>query len=133
MSELGEDLPPVLAQIAEAVGEDAALLIARTHGGTRVTVPVTVGTNWLTALIGRDKARAVIDALGGARRLDVPLGPEGGYTGSRRAMNRRIAELQGQGMTNPQIARALGITDRGLRKRRSKQQRGDDRQSEMPV
>lgn len=124
MSEELDELPPVLAAIAEAAGLDAALAIARQHGGTRVKVPtLATGTNWLTSLVGHQAAAAIIETLGPARAIDVPLGPEGlkggYYHMSRTTFARRIQELEERGATAPQIARALGVTERAVRMRRA--------------
>jgi predicted transcriptional regulator len=120
MSEHAE-LPPVLALIAEAAGKDVALKIARQHGGTRVTMPQHArGKNWLSGLVGPVAAQAVIVALGSTRRIDIPLGPEGGYVYSRNQLARRFAEMQAEGASETEIARALGVTGRAIRKRRAK-------------
>lgn len=118
-------LPPLLATIAELAGEPAALAIARRYGGTRVTVPARAeGENWLTQMVDRDVAVALIDALGGGRRVDVPLGPEGHYSHSRQGLDRRFDELLAEGMSNTAIARLLGVTDRTIRnKRRARRSR----------
>lgn len=53
-----EDLPPVLAEIAEIVGVDDALCIAKSVGGTAVYIPAQVNdeAHWLAALIGLENA-----------------------------------------------------------------------------
>lgn len=115
-----EDLPPVLASIAEAAGEEIALLIARTYGGTRVIVPAAPGRNWLTAMVGEKRAALIIDKLGPTRRLDVPLGPEGGLAMSRRQSARAYEQLEADHAPTTRIARSLGITDRAVRMRRAR-------------
>lgn len=118
--DLAGGLSPTMATIATAAGQDAALLIAKSYGGTRVIVPVAAGNNWLTKLVGRDKAVKIIEALGSARRLDVPLGPDGGYTGtSRRQLFRRLEEMDASGATATEMARTLGIPDRRVRRWRA--------------
>lgn len=116
------DLPPILATIAAAAGEPVALTIAAAYGGTRVTIPAAAGKNWLTGLVGADAAAAIIEAIGPTRRLDVPLGPEGGYAGrSRRQLHAQLAEMDAAGYPDSRIARTLGIPDRRVRRWRAAQ------------
>lgn len=132
MSDYPEDLPDVLASIAKVAGEAAALKIARAHGGTRVTVPSTAGDNWLTRLVGERVAALIIEELGAARRLDMPLGPEGGQALSRRERSRRYAELEAAGASEERIARELGLTGRAVRLRRAQsRRRHSDGQGEL--
>lgn len=115
------DLPPVLATIAQVAGIKIALEIARLHGGTKVIVPTRPGRNWLTKIVGREHAMAVIEALGPARLLDVPLGPAGGfYLASRQQRARLFAELEASEASEAQVARAMGVTGRAVRYRRAK-------------
>lgn len=53
-------LPGVLEQIAETAGLEAALKLARTHGGTFVYIPAfpTEG-HWLTQLVGMHAAEKI--------------------------------------------------------------------------
>jgi len=119
VSGTADDLPPLLATIAELAGEPAALAVAREYGGTRVTVPMRArGRNWLTAIVGPAAAERVIAQLGGARRIDIPLGPEAQLHGSRRAFERHFEELMAQGKSVTSMARLLGVTERTVRNRR---------------
>lgn len=117
-----DDLPPVLATIAEIAGIKVALEIARQHGGTKVIVPTRPGDNWLTKIAGRDVAMALIEALGPAPRpIDVPLGPAGGYyLASRQDRARLFAKLEADEASEAQVARAMGVTGRAVRYRRAK-------------
>lgn len=111
------ELPPLLETVAEAAGLEAALKIARAYGGTRVTVPTLAnGRNWLTELVGEELAGRVIEALGPAQRLDIPLGPDALYLATRRQLLRRMRELSEQGASAGQIARELGTTERSVRR-----------------
>lgn len=57
-------LPTMLATIAAAVGEEAALSIAEVHGGTEVHIPVSPEPDhWLSELIGHPEATVVAAAL----------------------------------------------------------------------
>lgn len=130
---IASDLPPVLATIAAAASETIALKIARKHGGTRVVMPVAPGDNWLTEIAGDEAAAAIIEAIGPARRLDMPLGPEGGHATSRRQLARQFQELSAQGASEADMARALGVTGRTIRNRRAAQRarRADTRQGDL--
>jgi hypothetical protein len=133
MAEPRPDLPPILSAIADAAGLEAALKIAQAHGGTRVTVPTLAdGDNWLTALVDAEVAAAVIDALGAAQRVDIPLDPNGPFARSRRQRNQAYAELEASNASEKIIARSLGITQRAVRLRRAKSRRGrDERQGNL--
>ena len=123
-----EDLPPVLATIAEIAGIKVALEIARLHGGTKIIVPTRPGHNWLTTIAGREVTPVLIEALGPARKIDVPLGPAGGfYLASRQQRARLFAELESGDASEAQVARAMGVTGRAIRYRRAKaRNRGPD-------
>ena len=112
-------LPPILAAIAEAAGEEAALLIAQTHGGTRVLMPVAPGRNWLTDLLGAERARTVVEALGPARRIDIPIGPKGLLAEQQRSRAALFAALEAREASEHEVARVLGITGRAVRYRRA--------------
>lgn len=54
------NLPLVLAEIAEIVGEDVARLLADTYGGTEVFFPAFApDDHWLARLVGREAADAI--------------------------------------------------------------------------
>lgn len=122
-------LPGVLRQIAEVVGEDAALAIADARGGTQVYIPPRPAAgHWLIKLIGRERADKVCDHLTcgvGPLRVDLPLGPTG-YCMTGRA---KVDALLAEGHSESHIARITGYTIRGVRKRRAMLgQVKDDRQ-----
>ncbi|PAL20202.1 helix-turn-helix domain-containing protein [Sphingopyxis sp. GW247-27LB] len=115
------NLPPILTEIAEVAGEDAALTIARVRGGTSIYIPpVPANDHWLCRLIGRDEAKAVCAHLtrgqGRPRRLELPLGP----TGSAASARAQVDELLGADMSERDIALRTGYTIRGIRLRRKK-------------
>lgn len=110
-------LPPVLAEIAEVAGEPAAVLIAARVGGTRVYIPAKVSEDhWLVECVGREKAEKiaahfVVDGRRGTR-IDIPLGGAGAYPQLRRAIAKRVHELDREGGSARAIARAAGVTTR---------------------
>lgn len=98
-------LPALLASIADAVGEDAALLVAAEWGGRYLYIPKEFRpTHRLVELIGEDKARKMWDTIGHGHVL-VPMGP---YAGA--AERREIAaRAMDQGKSRPQAAKMAGI------------------------
>ena len=63
--EVRAHLAPLLVEIAERIGLDAALKLADAFGGIRIYVPISPGAdNVLTACIGLDKARELARYLG---------------------------------------------------------------------
>jgi hypothetical protein len=114
-------LPPILTEIAEVAGEEAALAIARVRGGTEVYIPPRPrNDHWLCRLVGRDEAKAICARLtsgqGRPRRLEIPLGP----TGSAASIRAKVDALLGADMSERDIALRTGYTIRGIRARRKK-------------
>lgn len=119
-------LPGVLAEIAEAAGEEAALAIAKELGGTQIYVPpVPAIDHWLSRLVGIENARAIADKLTcgvGGRRVDLPLGPRGHAENQRARVDAMIRE----GRSERDIALATGYSIRGVRRRRARIDMPDD-------
>lgn len=102
-------LPGILADIADIVGEDAALLVARAGGGRRVYIPKPAYLkegHWLVDAVGMDKAHAIADAIGGGQ-VDLPQGPAGGRAQTQRAIARALDE----GLSCTTIVRLTGVDD----------------------
>jgi hypothetical protein len=111
-------LPGILAEIADIAGEDAALAVAAARGGTQVYIPPSPDRDhWLSRLVGQQAARAIADRLTcgvGGMRVDLPLGPKGA---------RGAAAGQGRpddrdNRSERDIALATGYTIRGVRRAR---------------
>ncbi len=65
-------LPERLAQLKELLGQDAAILLAKTYGGGSLYVPADPDTNHpLSLLLGHQKALLLARVWGGDR-LNVP-------------------------------------------------------------
>ncbi len=125
-------LPGVLAEIAEVAGEPAAILIATRVGGQRVYIPAAVtDDHWLVECIGRAKAELIcrhfaIDGRG--TRVDVPLGGGGAYPQLRRAISKRIHELDRMPKASVRsIAGEIGITTRTVHRHRAAHRGGRKR------
>jgi hypothetical protein len=121
-------LPGILAQIADIAGEDAALAVAAARGGTQVYIPpVPDREHWLARLVGHNAAKQIADRLTcgvGGMRVDLPLGPKGAAARLRAKVDRMIDENRSE----RDIALATGYTIRGVRRRRAMRRPGDDRQ-----
>ncbi|MGR4892262.1 hypothetical protein ACIPPQ_14640 [Sphingopyxis sp. LARHCG72] len=122
-------LPPLLAEIAEVAGEEAALALAQACGGTRVYIPPVIDADhWISKLIGHDAASRVCDRLTAGfagRGFDIPLGPTGNNA-TFQSMQAHVDRMILAGRSERDIARATGYTTRQVRRRRAKIR--DDRQ-----
>jgi hypothetical protein len=121
-------LPGILADIAEIAGEDAALAVAASRGGTQVYIPPSPDRDhWLSRLVGQSAAKQIADRLTcgvGGMRVDLPLGPKGAAARLRAKVDRMIDD----GRSERDIALATGYTIRGVRRRKARRKPGDDRQ-----
>jgi len=112
-------LPGVLQEIAEVVGEEAALEIAAARGGTQVYIPpVPPSDHWLCKLIGVELARLLADKLTmGIKglRLELPLGPAS-HAAQVRA---RVDAMIKTGASERDIALATRYSIRAIRRRRA--------------
>lgn len=93
-----------LAQIAEVLGMEAALQLARHFGGIRLYIPRQIGDHHpICAAIGRNHADS-LSAWAGGGSLDIPK------QAARRA---RVIQLHTAGaLTKSQIALETGYTER---------------------
>jgi hypothetical protein len=124
-------LPAVLRQIAELIGIDAAVKIARAFGGTSLTIPQTMGPDHkLAQLIGLADASTIAAHFGGSGRFECPS--------AKSVLCRADARrLRRAGKSTMEIAAALGISQRhvtslvyGVPKGVGE---GDDRSSPKPL
>ncbi len=112
-------LPPLLRTIAEVASLEAALKLSKERGGTRMYVPHKLSAgHWLVELIGVDAAAAVQKLYAGDV-VDIPLGL-GGSAQTARAIARHA--LDG-GASVAQAARQAGLTERGVYKLLSREER----------
>lgn len=124
-------LPGVLSEIAEVAGEPAAVLIASRVGGTRVYIPVKVSdSHWLVDCVGRQKADLIcrhfaVDGRGS--RIDVPLGGAGAYPQLRRALAKRIHDLDMAGGSVRKIVAEVRVSGRTVHRHRAAHKGGKDK------
>lgn len=90
-------------ELEALIGKEAFLRLAEAFGGTRLYVPISLGEDHeIARAIGTKAAQAMVDRLA-PDVISVPLARE------QRAMHYRAI-----GRSNAQIARKLGITERGV-------------------
>tara|TARA_R110000787_G_scaffold26344_27_gene73759 strand:+ start:704 stop:1093 length:390 start_codon:yes stop_codon:yes gene_type:complete len=110
-----DSLPQLLAELAGACGLAAALKLAEAYGGTRLHVPKRVNpAHPLFRALGPEAAAWLVENYGGDR-VDVPLGP----LANDRQRRTRIRRLIEENASERDIARAVGITDRTVRRHRA--------------
>lgn len=126
-------LPGLLGDIADIVGPDIALEIARSRGGTRIDIPPRAKPDhWLTALVGMEAADqlcrglSTIDADGKVRGVTREILPLGSASLLRRARREAKAALD-NGSTVQEAARASGLHERTIWRMKAK----DDRQGDL--
>ncbi|WP_315742792.1 MULTISPECIES: helix-turn-helix domain-containing protein [unclassified Bradyrhizobium] len=123
-------LPAVLQEIADVAGETAALKIAAQHGGRRVYFPSVdrlVGVDgehyWLIDCVGYELARKICEHFqvdGRGQRIEIPLYVGGTYRQFMRSINKRVHEMEADGASSAEIAKALGVTQRTVHRHRSR-------------
>ncbi|MET4199104.1 hypothetical protein ABIA95_003103 [Bradyrhizobium sp. LA8.1] len=124
-----EQLPGVLAEIAEVVGETAALMIAAKRGGQRVYFPAVSRLHegyenyWLFECVGIELARKIcahFEVDGRGQRIDLPLHVGGTYRQFLRSVAQRIHALDREGKSSAEICKQLGLTQRTVHRHRAR-------------
>jgi len=121
-------LPPLLDEIAELAGLEAALALASHKGGEKKFIPTPDrldDAHWLVVACGRPAAELIAQRLGGTM-VEIPRGPSG--NAARTA--RRIRTLIEQGASSNEIARACGVVFRTVTRHRARL-RDDDGQGNV--
>lgn len=102
-------LPPLLNEIADVAGMDAALAMARARGGSRISIPAKCPPDhWIVQACGPDAAQKICDHFRVGNKgavVDLPLGPNG----SAEATRRRVDQMIRDGVPADQIARDAGV------------------------
>lgn len=121
-----KQLPDLLARIAEAAGEDAALLVAAEWGGRELYIPRSFpAAHRLVELLGKERARMVRDAIGHGTVV-VPMGPFAGAEERRLAAARALADGKSQSEAAKQARVHVRTVERIAAKKR-----GDRRQGKL--
>lgn len=123
-----ETWPTVLAELADLIGEEATLALARAEGGLdRIYIPQEPKPDhpW-AAVLGPELWARVVSARGG-ERVDLPRGEH------IRLKKVEILELAEEGLSNREIARRVGTTERHVRRILGAVSRAHDpRQTDLP-
>lgn len=131
-----DGLPPVLREIAEVAGLEAALELARQYGGLEVAIPRKVGPDhWLVRCVGEKAATLICDhysvrdadghAVGGLR-LYIPQAGTGAAAQARQQLAR---DLEAGQLSLRAAARRACLTERTARRIRARMR--DDRQGSL--
>lgn len=116
-------LSGILAEIADAAGEAAAVALAARVGGTRIYIPARVTDgHWLVECVGRKAAEKICAHFavdGSGQRIDVPLAGGGAYPQLRRAIAKRVHDLDKQGKSSREISQSVGVTQRTVHSHRA--------------
>ena len=101
-----DDLPGVLAEIAEIAGRDAALDVALAFGGSTMHVPAPgrVCHHGLARVLGDERARLVAERFQG-EQVYVP-----------KANGASARRLRSQGLSTREIASRLGVSRRTVQR-----------------
>lgn len=118
------DLPPLLAEIADVAGIEAALAIAEAKGGQQVFIVAHLRPgNWLIEAVGIEKATLISDHFCSGRsrqKLTIPFGPAGSYQALRRRTARALEDAASRGESANQMAARAGVTTRTVHRFRSR-------------
>lgn len=121
------DLPPLLAEFADAIGIEGALAIAEAKGGQLVSITSKMSDeHWLVRLIGREKAEHLAETVLAGKRMqfDIPRGPTGSYKAEQRRRAQIVAEALAGSATASEAARRAGITRRSVQRQKAGGRRG---------
>ncbi|MFN3440862.1 MAG: hypothetical protein ACK4Z3_00520 [Rhizobium rosettiformans] len=123
-------LPGILADIADIAGIDVAFEVARSHGGTRVSIPPrAVQGHWLTELLGFETADKICQGLAtldpdgklrGVQNEIIPRGPAAILTAARRVAQEALDE----GKSAREAARIAGLHERTIWRMKAKEDDG---------
>ena len=119
----------VLWHVLEAVGEDAMLRLVERAGGTRIWIGRPPGEGHrLTEAVGQQAALKIHARLAAEhiKQIDVPVMA----ARLQKARRCRILAMRGERIKVADIARALGLTERGVWKAlaKARDDAPDDRQ-----
>jgi len=113
-------LPGILGEIEEVAGLAVALQIAAAKGGATAYFPSVerlTEDHWLIGAVGWEAAETLCRHFGGRAnpQLKIPLGP----AGSRGKLWAAIRKGLAQGKSAAEIARALGVDEKTVRRHRT--------------
>lgn len=119
-----EGLPASLVDVAEMLGLRVALSLIQHFGGTEVKFPKRPSLDHPVILaLGETDGHALCQFLGGMQ-VYIPHARPG-------ALRLKVRELEAQGVDRARIARALGISQRHVRRVANDAGAGDARQLDL--
>ncbi len=131
-------LPPLLAEIAEVAGLDAALALAEARGGSRITIPARPRPDhWFAQTVGMEAAEKIAEyyrvGYGGAQgaTVTVPVGPDGGTARALRLQRSKIDAMIREGLSADRIAREVRVHRTTVFRRQAALGRRDTRQGKL--
>jgi len=105
------DLPPLIRQLADAIGEDAAVQLFQRFKGRHLTIPFKIPPgNVIAETIGDDKAALLCKHFRGENLMF----PNGAYLLRRRRDEQIRAEWQKGGVTQGELATRYQLTERRI-------------------
>jgi DNA-binding NarL/FixJ family response regulator len=105
------DLPPTAQVIADIIGRERTLRLARAVRFRGVYIPADMpARHWLRAVVGDSAAEALSREFGG---IQLPLAKCSNVYRAER--DRRILAMRGQGQTVKTIARTLNLNESTVR------------------
>lgn len=98
-------LPPTAQVIADVIGRDKTLTLARATQCRSIYIPQRLNpAHWLVAVVGSEAAQKLIKEF---PSCCLPLAKCSSVVKAER--NKKIAELSAEGLTVAEIARRLGV------------------------
>lgn len=124
-------LPPLLAEIAEVAGLDAALALAEARGGSRITIPAYPRPDhWFAQTVGAEAAAKISKHFrvgNSGAVVELPVGPSGAQAATRR----RIDAMLRQGVSADRIAREVRVHRTTVFRRKATMDDDDPRQGRL--
>jgi hypothetical protein len=115
-------LTGVLKEIAEVAGEAAAIALAAQVGGNRVYFPARLKPkHWLVECVGLRAAEKIVAHFrdrGTGQYIDIPIADAGAYPQLRRAIAKRVHELDKSGKSAREITSIVRVTSRTVHRHR---------------
>ncbi|WP_224825615.1 hypothetical protein [Cognatishimia sp. MH4019] len=113
-------LPPLLNEIADIAGIDAAIAISNVRGGSRVSIPAKAPDgHWLVDAVGRESADKICEhfrsGYGGAV-IDLPVGPKSAANETRKKVDQMIRD----GVSADKIAQTMNVHRTTVFRRKAK-------------
>lgn len=120
-------LTPLLNEIADVAGVEAAITIGQVKAGQRIYIPEKVTReHWLASLVGYDSALKISEAFGSRALIIAPA-----MAGAKRKRAAVIADLIEKGYSANEITRITGVARSTVMAHRAKRPPKDDPQGSL--